>query len=521
MPKALYIAKRNSFLKVSLGTRDPKTALNLSRILVHIGLQINRLGVSSNMRFDEVRQLLRDHFSQMLEKEKERIDGEGRLTPPQMAEFRAKMDDTEQAIAGGAEWFGKADDTQIMRAFMKKHNVDFAPDTDQYKWLKDDIKRAYLSYLREVLNYDLSLDQFDLSPQTPKLRASAVVAAKSSKVVTLEDIMRRYLTERMAGNVWAERTKIEKRDHTDLLLEIIPRDTDVSALTVHSAAAVKDALMRLPKNWRKLPQTRQLSLAAVLDLQGLERLKPASINKYLQTYADLFGWANSNGYTDRNHFSGLALKYDKVRTEQERKAFSDQQIRTILTHVVDGALINVRKPYQKWGPLIAAYSGARLNEIAQIELTDIKNDDGIWYFDISDEGEDKAVKTVASKRRIPIHSEILKAGLLEYVETLRQKGKRHLFHDLTYSREHGRGRNLGRWFNESLLPKLNLHDPAYVFHSFRHAVNAKLVEGVQNDPLIKGIMGHQQHGMTYSVYLKQGFKLAQLREAVETLSYAE
>jgi integrase len=165
------------------------------------------------------------------------------------------------------------------------------------------------------------------------------------------------------------------------------------------------------------------------------------------------------------------------------------------------------------------YTGARLNEIAQIDLADIRQQDGIWFFDLNDEGDDKQLKTRASKRKVPIHNELIRFGLLEHVDALRKQGKQKLFHELPNSVEHGRGRNLGRWFNEKLLPALNLKTKELVFHSLRHTVVTQLVNAHVPDPLVKALVGHSQQGVTYQNYFG-GHTLQVLNEAIQKLDYS-
>jgi hypothetical protein len=43
--------------------------------------------------------------------------------------------------------------------------------------------------------------------------------------------------------------------------------------------------------------------------------------------------------------------------------------------------------------------------------------EGIWFFDFTDEGPDQNLKNTASARSVPLHSELIKLGLVEYVET--------------------------------------------------------------------------------------------------------
>src|SRR5207249_331618 len=71
-----------------------------------------------------------------------------------------------------------------------------------------------------------------------------------------------------------------------------------------------------------------------------------------------------------------------------------------------------------WLPYLALYTGARLEELAQLRVVDVKIEDGIAYLDIH--GLDgRRVKTRSPERKVPLHPELLRIGLLRYVEEQR------------------------------------------------------------------------------------------------------
>jgi integrase len=66
-------------------------------------------------------------------------------------------------------------------------------------------------------------------------------------------------------------------------------------------------------------------------------------------------------------------------------------------------------------------TGARLEEIGQLLVRDIKDEAGILYIHVTDLAEDddeeaKAVKTMGSRRRVPLHNIVLAAGLRQYLD---------------------------------------------------------------------------------------------------------
>lgn len=70
-----------------------------------------------------------------------------------------------------------------------------------------------------------------------------------------------------------------------------------------------------------------------------------------------------------------------------------------------------------WIPLIAAYTGGRREEIAQLYVDDIHLHEGAsWFIRVIDDRPDKSVKTDSSRREIPVHPDLIALGLLTLVQ---------------------------------------------------------------------------------------------------------
>src|SRR6202022_1059018 len=80
---------------------------------------------------------------------------------------------------------------------------------------------------------------------------------------------------------------------------------------------------------------------------------------------------------------------------------------------------------RRWVPWICAYTGARVNEITQLEPKDIAIGRGIHVFRIVPD----ATKG-AEARIVPVHDHLIEQGLLAYVESRRKP----LFYDPKRSR---------------------------------------------------------------------------------------
>jgi integrase len=172
-----------------------------------------------------------------------------------------------------------------------------------------------------------------------------------------------------------------------------------------------------------------------------------------------------------------------------------------------------------WAAAIAAYSGARLEEIAQMRAQDLRRDEetGIWFYDITpDAGR---LKNKPSKRYVPVHSELIKIGLLKYRAAL-PRGVARLFPGIPPRASKGGkfGPALGDVF-ENRRTALGIVRPKVCFHSFRHNVSSLYDRlGVPESDTAR-VLGHKVEGISYGTYSKGGPGLVRVRDLVERIEY--
>lgn len=95
------------------------------------------------------------------------------------------------------------------------------------------------------------------------------------------------------------------------------------------------------------------------------------------------------------------------------------------------------------------YTGARLGEIAQLRLDQIIKDEPTksHFFSITDAAEGQTIKTENSRRKVPIHEDLVKLGFLTYVNQRRQADEEQLFARMQPDSNGNWGRPYSRWFN--------------------------------------------------------------------------
>ena len=267
---------------------------------------------------------------------------------------------------------------------------------------------------------------------------------------------------------WAEKTTKQNAAYLNILVEHFGRERLLATISKQDASEVKKVLQQLPSSRNTKPALKGLPLSEVIKVRGHNKISAKTINSHIQMFKMFFDWAERHGHSPHTLFEGMKVRKDRD-SESERKPFTPEQLHMIYTELTDNPSGLVRKDSHKWGMLLGMFTGARLNEICQLDVADVQRDGETWYLNITDEGdENKSIKSKAGRRKVPLHSELIRVGFLAFVDR-RRKGTR-LFPDYSYSANGGYGRNLGRWCNESFLPKLNLKVPGIVFHSFRHTM---------------------------------------------------
>jgi integrase len=244
-----------------------------------------------------------------------------------------------------------------------------------------------------------------------------------------------------------------------------------------------------------------------------------TVNAYATTMACVFRSAKDRGrFSTDNPFERMKRKAGGESYE----AFTPGEIRTLFDSL---PLIMVPAKHTPetalpWVSRIAAYTGMRLEEIAQLTAIDIRdvqaNGATVTVFDIHN-GSINTLKNESSVRLVPVHSELVRAGLLDYVKTLPQDGP--LFPGLKRRKSKGGkvGARLGELFRKQLVA-LGIKRPGICFHSFRHTVAGRLEAAAVSQTDAARVLGHAIAGESYGTY-SSGPGLKRLAAVVEAIEY--
>lgn len=330
-------------------------------------------------------------------------------------------------------------------------------------------------------------------------------------------------------------TTNDRKVAVGMFSEFVEASKPTSEITKADAREFVNLLHDMPKKAAQRLEFRGLSPKQIVEKNeqlGLPTLSVTTIRKYVSGLSGYYDWLIKQGYVSENIWSGMAPAKSKKRSDRPpftvphlQKLFSSplflgcagtRDIRQIST---PGPVLIRDGRY--WLPLLAAFTGARQGELAQLEKTDVRSDQGIHYLRITDEGSDeqKSVKSGAGFRSVPLHSKLLELGFLEYVE--KQSGPR-LFPE---AKRDSRGQfgPVSKFFQKyfaTMKFEPDSQGNLPVFHSFRHSV-ADGLRRKHDDYIIGLLLGHEKNTVTRGYGKSETLDIERRKALVEDIVYRE
>jgi integrase len=251
-----------------------------------------------------------------------------------------------------------------------------------------------------------------------------------------------------------------------------------------------DAIAHWPPNASKRERYRDLSPREVIIQAKRDQDSAISLRtreKHLDRLRVFMKWAVDRGDLDRNPAASLHVMTRDQENEQTRRAFTTAELQTVF-HPALREIACADTPARWWLPLLALHSGARAQELAQLHTQDIERIEGIWGIHIAARFPGQRLKNSQSKRFVPLHPILVKAGLLDYrTDLIEQLGEGPLFPGLGAKP----GDAVGDWFNRTYL-RDHCYIQTQVFHCFRHSFVTAADRANVPEGRIARITGHSQ-----------------------------
>lgn len=332
----------------------------------------------------------------------------------------------------------------------------------------------------------------------------------------LVDIVTQAAREKIATEEW---TTGQDRQHIGiarLFVRFIGHDQP-ERMQQADIARFKSLLFQLPKNHGKSPKDHQLPISALVarakELPPEKvGLSPATLNRYMTQMGNIVDICKHAGYPFGNFEGVMGLRARrKGNVRNERGKFQTSELKTLFAlpvwrgcaslneRLIGGEQIFHDATY--WVPLLSIYNGGRREENCGLLLDEIEGEGEHPFFRFENNPL-RRLKNHQSKRRLPIHPELIRLGFLEYVQALRAAGHELLFPELPTP---SGATPMGDVFDDSwqkmraaALP--NAKDEGKVLHSLRHWCNNEMKQRGIRSEIRKDILGHTNGDMNEGRY---------------------
>ena len=290
-----------------------------------------------------------------------------------------------------------------------------------------------------------------------------------------------------------EKTEQSHRSRLNLLIEDFG-DIPIGSITREMGTTLKSHIVKLPRNRKLNPLYRKYDFHELVQMNVRDIISTRTVNEHLSYLSSFMEFCKNHGYTDQNPFTGMKLPM-KIRPRDERDRFSELEIKKLFNkdNYIPSTQIHKKRYEYFWVPLISLFTGMRLGEICPLYIDNVRKIKKRWCIDIVQEEErpDKSIKTLSSRRIIPIHNTLIDLGFLDYLQILKKKHpkRERIFEELRYIGG-SYNKNVSKFWNVRYLPKLGLKTSKKNFHSLRHTVSDHLKQKGVEPHFVKELLGH-------------------------------
>lgn len=488
IPADLQHVDPRESIRVSLGTTDKREAVRLYHLkLAEIEMGFKRLredirsrpfvettlatGRIQDLGSAALEALVRDWWGKREPFRKAPSDASNCLENP-LHDLHADAAMMAQAKAEGRDLAANLADRLLVEAGVKsaRHRVGKIKTAVRYPVVdRDSAANARLRALvAEGLRFEAMLAMDDATgaaktPSHPIFNPTGLDAMK--KAHTVGDLIQDYRRER-------ERLHgVESTARKYGLLFRVVGDCwglalPTSEITRQRCVDLVTFIEKLPANGtKKFPGMTLAQSIVAGEASGSKRLAPNTVASYVQGLSAVLRWGKMHGYGVTVSTEGLK---PKGNAEVERRGMTAAELKLIFERL---ASERVDAPHKFWIPALAAYTGARAEELCQLRTEDVIEIDGViclnfTRFDPTGRAvKGKRFKNRQSERIVPVHPELLDTGFRAFVDECDPAGR--LFPALTPGARGNHSHNFSKWFGR-FMDSIGLSDPSLVFHSFRH-----------------------------------------------------
>jgi integrase len=335
----------------------------------------------------------------------------------------------------------------------------------------------------QVLSTSMSVDRHDqrvasrsIPQSSPSETASRTKPGllKNAPAIdgkTISELSEALLTSR----AYKDKTIPDVRRAYALLIEL-HGDLPIRQVTRSHIRELRDVLLRYPVTGRTA-EVESKSIRQIVQRNWDRTISRPTVEKLLGFISQGFRLGLSEGWCDENPRQGIIVGKTDTSIKTERSDFQPHHLLKLFgsplfsgcegDHRVYQPGHTLIRDYRFWLPVVGLFTGARLGELCQLEVGDLRQDQGTWFLQISSISDlsagSKSLKTKHSERVVPLHRQLVELGFVQYA---RSSASGHIF-DSRYDSPRKLSHEYSKWFGR-YLTKIGLIERELVFHSFRH-----------------------------------------------------
>ena len=371
---------------------------------------------------------------------------------------------------------------------------------------------VFESFLSNLIASERKAGRNPLIPHQQMIVPAVIVEsqppAEAEKVLTLSDAWAMYKDEK--GSNWTQSISMANERYMEVLLTVLGKKTDVTAITKQDIKQVMEVVESLPK--RVVQPYRSMTIQQLIqcddvppdDLVGVE-----AIHKHLKLYKSLFKTflTENKDILSKSPTDGVVAAPSKARFG----AYSATEMKKFV-----GWALKQPDNWQKWITLLLAYTGARRGEIAKLEKSQIKFDEDSqrYYFLIAEGGQGK---TENATRQVVIHPKLIEWGFMDYVD---RQWKERIFSEVAGTNMTKIGKVLADVRDQLAIPYLDDYGQRRLVHSFRHTMISTCLAGwVGNLAHLQQVVGHEKSGSGITQRYLHTFPLSSVSYVIDGLCW--
>jgi integrase len=346
---------------------------------------------------------------------------------------------------------------------------------------------------------------------------------------TVGECIDRYQGEVLDLRPVTPKTRLKHQSLLKHIGEHFGRRTPLGEIARADCNRFRDVLAKLPPNFAK-GATGKRSMVKIAEANRSGRtLSWETQSNYLKMLSDLMAWAVRERLISDNVAEQISPLKVREPSEAQRLPFSEDELKAIFSAPLFTGCVDDERRFSKrgpnlirrsryWLPLLGLFTGMRMGEILQLTPAHVRTSaQGTPFIVLT---RDMKLKTGSASREVPIHPELVKLGLLEWVDERRRSGAKLLFEDVPESKHGYRSDTFTKRF-ASFLRSVDMpadRQPKLCFHSFRHTFKDALNETGASEEVKDEICGWARSKKTGRRY-GSGLSADQLKPFVDRVAF--